>query len=115
MRLRQLAAIVAAVLVAAVVPAAAAPTPARTLAASEAGYLAAQRDIQRSGYWGSHPNIPDSQILQVGYTACNWISRGLSDAAVVRMQLSADLVPTGTRPYETALQAVRDARTHLCP
>lgn len=112
MRLRKLAAV--AVLLLAAVPAAT-PAAATSALASEAGYLAAQAPIQRSGYWGSHPNISDGEILEIGRVACTWITRGLNDAAVVRMQAPADLVPTGTPQYETALQAVRDARTHLCP
>jgi hypothetical protein len=114
MRLRKLAA--AAVLLLAAMPAAAtAPAAATSARATEAGYLAAQRDIQRGGYWGSHPNISDGEIVSIGLSACTWITRGLSDAAVVRMQAPASLVPTGTRQYEAALQAVRDARRHLCP
>jgi hypothetical protein len=113
MRLRKLAAV--AVLLAAAVPAGAAPAAATAALATEAGYLAAQRDIQRSGYWGSHPNISDGEIVSIGLSACTWITRGLSDAAVVRMQAPASLVPTGTPQYATALQAVSDARRHLCP
>lgn len=114
MRLRKLAA--AAVLLLAALPAAAtAPAAATSARATEAGYLAAQRDIQRGGYWGSHPNISDGEIVGIGLTACRFIRLGFSDAAVVRMQAPASLVPTGTPQYATALQAVSDARRHLCP
>jgi hypothetical protein len=114
MRLRRLAVAAAALLVA-TVPAATAPAAATAALASEAQYIAAQGPIQRSGYWGSHPNLHDSEVLEIGRIACSYIVRGYSDPLVVQFMVPPDLAPVGSAGHGKALEAVRDARRYLCP
>jgi hypothetical protein len=86
-------------------------------AASTAAYLAAQGPVQRSGFWGSPANISDGAVLDIGYTACTFYSRGMSDAQVLREMVpwAAELAASDRHAYDVGLQGVRDAHRYICP
>lgn len=82
----------------------------------EAAYLAEQGPIQRSGFWGSGPGIEDRSVLSIGYTACSFYARGMSDAQVLQEMVPwADELDTASRAYQTGLQGMRTAHRCLCP
>ncbi|PWW50254.1 DUF732 domain-containing protein [Actinokineospora spheciospongiae] len=111
MHIRRVAVALAALLVAAVPAASTATAAAPT---GEAGYLAAQRWVQRSGYWGSDRNIDDRSILSFGYTACELLARGLDEHQAARTMYPFNL-PDWSEGYRTAVQGVRAAHRNICP
>ena len=110
MAMRLLTAVVLAVALSAVPAASAAGVT------GEGSYLAAEGPIQRSGFWGSYPGITDREILSIGYTACRFYGRGMSDVQVLREMVPwAPELATDSRAYQLGLQAARNAHRYLCP
>lgn len=94
---------------------AAVPTASATEIGGEAAYLAAEGPVQRSGFWGSSPGISDRQVLSIGYTACGFYARGMSDEQVLREMVPWAEEIRGSRAYDVGLRGVRNANRYLCP